>query len=172
MIPACLVAGEALPDREVWLRELTNRDFLKRDGTVHRQALKAPAIGSSEGRDWSHELSGRARSAAGDIEAHACVSVERARAGFESRGLPVPSKVTFVGVAYAAASQLRKSEDLKLDAIYTPNNDTAHSDFVIYNGQDVQVEQVIEFLQKTLKTAPSGNLKPLYDEGTSRGVEG
>lgn len=59
-----------LPDDETWLRNLTNSDHVTRDGTVHMQALKTPALSRPDAIDdvpWACELSGRALSASGNI---------------------------------------------------------------------------------------------------------
>ena len=157
-MPGNLLPGMPLPDGEVWLRELTNRDYLKRDGTVHRQALKSPAISAADEKSWSHELSGRALSQAGDVASHGQASAQRARDKFASKGLAVPSKIDFIGVAFSRSEELRSEHPLHTDTVFTPNDDPAHADFVVYNSNDEDIDAIIGFLQSKLKTASVNDL--------------
>jgi hypothetical protein len=130
-----LTPNSSVPDCECWYRVLTNKDHVTKDGRVHNQALKSRAFIQSTNRPWAHELSGRLSSLVQNIEKEAQEAAESARRGFVDRGLPVPSKVCFSGVACARAVELRASQDVNLptDVVYTPlSTDNAHADFVTY----------------------------------------
>jgi hypothetical protein len=129
LAPQCPV-----PDAECWFRVLTNRDHVSPDGTVRLQALKGSAFSSCNLPNYSHELSGRLVSLAGDIVHAAQERVNAIRRKFIAAGKAVPSKIQFVGVGCATAAEMRSpmNPPAPADLIYTPDiHDTAHSDFVV-----------------------------------------
>ena len=156
-----LAPDQPLPDAEIWLRELTNSDYLKADGTVHYQGLKGRAIQAPQRHvSWSHELSGRAHSLAADIRGHAEASAERARQGFLERGKQPPSKIRFVGVAFAKAVEIRDgTAPTKVDTVFTPNEDPAHADLVCYSAAEDSLDELRDWLITKLKTARLGELE-------------
>jgi hypothetical protein len=127
--------GASLADDACWFRSLTNADYITRDGTVHYQAIKGTAFRQSDGRPWAHELSGRLGQLVDDAVADGRAAVEATRTARANAGHPVPSKLKFVGIAAATASELRAATEVtyRLDVVYTPLlEDKAHSDFVTY----------------------------------------
>jgi hypothetical protein len=156
-----LIVDQPLPDAEVWLRELINRTHAPR-GAIHFQALKGRAIGPPAApRPWSNELSGRARSLAGDIQEHAEAALQKAKdRSLEQLGA-IPSYHQFMGVAFAKVGDLRAApgRPAGLDAIFTPNDDPAHADVVVYGElSDEELQEVRDWLQEQLRFAAQGQL--------------
>ena len=144
-----LTPENPVPDNECWYRLLTNRDFVTRDGTVHYQALKGKAFRSSDQKPWAHELSGRIASLVKDIVVEAESQIKRIQQGFAHRNQPIPSKIRFVGIACATASDLRSisTQVFATDVIYTPlPTDSAHSDFVTYETNSNEDLDPVRFL--------------------------
>lgn len=147
--------GDPVGDEECWIRELTNTDYVTRDGTVHRQALKKKLEPSSLA-GWSHEMSGRLLSLANDVVARGEASAERQRERFREQGKSAPSKIAFVGVACATAGKLRGLLPgvVVTDVVFTPidQDDPAHADFVAADlTSDDKVEQVQDALLENLR---------------------
>lgn len=158
---ADLVVDEPLPDAEVWLRELVNKTHAPQ-GAVHFQALKGRAIRPpAEPRPWSNELSGRARSLAGDVREHAEAALQKAKDKSLQQLGKIPTYHQFMGVAFAKVGDLRAApgRPAGLDAIFTPNDDPAHADIVVYGDlSDEELQEVRDWLQEQLRFAANGQL--------------
>ena len=151
--PASLTDGSPVPGDECWYTVLTNSRHITKDGTVHAQALMGRRIApSTGGRAWSHEMSGRLVSLAGDlaaVEADAQARVQDAQASYAASNGKPASNINFVGIACAKADDLRTvfNGQFSTDVMYTPTADTAHSDIVIFNATtDVQIESMRDWL--------------------------
>jgi hypothetical protein len=159
MPPLNLIADEPVPDGECWYTVLTNSDFITSDGTLHTQALKGKRISQAIGKQWSHELSGRLVSLAGDVAAITADAEDRvanARQNFINKGAKVPSKIKFVGVACAKAVEVRTPVPNRpeMDVVFTPDYpyDPAHSDVVTYGTTTHEdVDPAREWLRRTLR---------------------
>jgi hypothetical protein len=163
--------GERVPDQEIWLRVLTNDDYVATDGSLHENALKGDKIFQKRPRHtWDHELSGRRQSVCKDIEAEGADFVQKIRAAFAHRNKrPPPSKMTYKGHAFAPAGALRQNfgAALHTDVIHTPVTapdpleDMAHADFAIFGSTDTDLKKIRTFLQSVLKIAPPGTAHQL-----------
>lgn len=141
---------------DVWLRVITDRRWLNSDGSLSEQALKkralAPPLDSS--KLWSHELSGRALSHAGDVQRNGefFVDVVRNLQKYPNKNL------LFVGVAAAKVENLRPlcggvKSDLLFSPVmdlYNPFFDEAHSDFIVYAANEDALDEVRTNLQEVL----------------------
>jgi hypothetical protein len=150
-----LVADAPIPGSECWYRRLTNRDHVTRDGTVHYQALKGKQFRRPENKPWTHELSGGLRSRTPDICAEAEAEIERIRQNYVQQGRQCPSKICFMGVACATASELRAADldPIVTDVVYSPlPMNGAHSNFITYEtDSDEDLDPVRHWLMKTLR---------------------
>lgn len=149
-----LVTDQTVPDGECWYRVLTNRSHLTKARTIHYQALKGRVFSLSVGKPWTHELSGRLVSLSGNIAAEAAERVEAIRGSLAAQGRPVPSGITFSGIACATGSVLRTTPlgMVPTDVVYTPaSSDSAHSDFVTYQtSSDEDLDPIRAWLMKVL----------------------
>jgi len=133
-----LLAGEPAPRDECWYTVLTNTDYVTADGTLHYQAVKGKRFKAASNKSWTHELSGRLVSLAGDAAAIADDARNRlanVRQGYLDRGAAIPSKMIVVGVACATVAEITTTPANvpRIDVIYTPQSqDTAHSGIVTY----------------------------------------
>lgn len=152
------VPNEPVVDGECWFRVLTNTDYVTSDNTVHYQALKKSAFRESDGKPWSHEMSGRLVALAGkvdDIVAHAESRAQQIRERLTAQGKPVPRKIGFVGVACATVREIcDQSECLTpRNVVYTPlADDSAHSDLVTFQTtSDEELDPVRNWLMAGLR---------------------
>ena len=116
-----LADGEPARAGDTWLRVITNKKYLKADGTLTNNAFGGKAISPpSIERPWSYEISGALRSLIDDLKAYAeNFCGER-----------------FEGFMYQRVEKLR-SEEPHTDVIFTPRRgDPAHADLVVYNLDD------------------------------------
>src|SRR5690242_15889092 len=107
MLALRIVLGE-----DTWLRPITNRTHLKKNGKLHHSALVGaldPPENSSQ--PWSHELSGRLLSIATDIVADAQRRVQRQR----EANPDAASIFDFHAVVHIVAEQIRKWAAFRAD---------------------------------------------------------
>jgi hypothetical protein len=132
------LAGTPVSRDECWYTVLTNTDYVTTDGTLHYQAVKGKPFKAAANKSWTHELSGRLVSLAGDAAAIADDARNRlanVRQGYLDRGETIPSKMIVVGVACARVAEITTTPANvpRIEVIYTPQvQDTAHSDIVTY----------------------------------------
>jgi hypothetical protein len=149
--------GGAAEDDDVWMRILTNAEYLKKDGTVHNKAFGgkkaiAPPI---DQQPWSLEISGRLLSFVKEIEK-------------ESIAFCSPPMV-FSGLIYQTVENLRstangtpRSLGCNTDVIYTPKaHDDAHSDFVAYSADLDHRHLIRDWLQDFIQCVPSDKCEVL-----------
>jgi hypothetical protein len=176
-----IVIDQPLPDGECWIRVVTNTDHITPSRTVHYQAFKGKAFAASDpGKSWAHELSGRVVSRAGsaaEIVADGERRVENARENLRRANKPVPSKISFVGVMCARATQLRAFPEGKVrtDVLFTPiiepafGEDPAHSDVVTYNtNEDADIDSVRNWLMKTVRVIETNDIAGKIESLTGR----
>jgi hypothetical protein len=161
-----LVVEAPVPGGECWFRVITNEDHITKDRTLHYQALKGKQFWPSSGKEWSHELSGRIVSLAGDlktIEADARAFAQQIRDKYPAT--KKPTKLTFVGVACRRVADLQSSslDRLKTDVVYTPEGaDCAHSDIVVYGAQeDASLDPIRYWLMATFRIISPSQLSLL-----------
>jgi hypothetical protein len=164
--------GMSALDNDHWLRNLTNRSHVTRDGTVHRQALKKPAIDKNPS-SGNHELSGRLRSYAGtidEIQLNGKLMVERIHSKFTQANKVIPSVIEFVGIAHAAVGALRWQkieQEQHTDVIYEPTcEDKAHANVTAYGyNTDEDLDLLYQELQKKLKVTKTADIPALFNDG-------
>ena len=146
-----VLPGESAEDADVWMRVLTNSDYIKSDGTVHNSAFsgKRAIAPPADQHPWSLEISGRLLSLVASVES-------------ESRAF-CSSPMVFAGLIYQTVENLRsnangspKSLGCVTDVFYTPKNgDAAHADLVSY-GPDVDHKHLLrDWLQDFIQCVPS-----------------
>ena len=170
MPPDNLQPDSPASDGMCWYRVLTNTRHITAEGTVQSQALKGHTISAAIGKLWSHEVSGRLVSLAGDvaaIEADAHQRVTNIRSSYAaSHNGVIASNIVFVGVACAKSEEIRKVilDHFRMECVYTPQppQDIAHSDIAIYAVEtDANLEDVRDWLLRTLRAVRSNNLTTL-----------
>jgi hypothetical protein len=157
------IEDHPIPDQECWFRILTNTDHVTSSGTLHYQALKGTQFSQSHGKPWAHELSGLVVSLMGgipDIERRGESRIASIHNNLTAQGKKIPSKIHFIGVASAGATELRAipSGLPQTDVVYTPINDPAHADVVTYQTTDATLDPVRNWLLTVLRVTPSTNL--------------
>ena len=164
------MADGPVAGNECWFRVVTNEDHITRDRTLHYQALKGKQFCPSLGKKWSHELSGRIVSLAGDkasIERQARSFIQDVRNRYQANnpGKKVPDKFIFAGVACRRVADLRSPSLRRLtsDVVYTPEPaDCAHSDIVLYGAkQDADVNPIRDWLRGALRVITPSQLNLL-----------
>src|SRR5579872_1000111 len=95
-------ANAPVPDGECWYKVLTNKRHITTDG-ISPQAFKGNAIAVVVGKPWTHEMSGRIVSLAGnqtaiEADAHARVTDTQTKYAASHNGV-VASNIIFAGVA-------------------------------------------------------------------------
>jgi hypothetical protein len=160
------IVDQPLPDGECWFRCLTNKDHVTSMGTVHYQALKGSQFSLSQGKNWTHELSGSVVSLMGsvpEIEAQTHALIADIHRKFVERGQKIPSKIQFVGVASATADELRATAPslARTDVIYTPIEHSAHADVVTYQTTDETLDPVRHWLKTILRVTYATDLNIL-----------
>lgn len=151
-------------DDDCWLRNITNSDHVTRDGRLHRQALKSPALSRSRvpSQPWSHELSGRLKSRAHDFLTDGEAAVQQIRDKLMASGRAVPSKIGFLGWACSSV-QILKTAPGKCSVVHEPTpDDPAHANFVLYNVLlDDDLETTRGWLQGHLQVVKKDDLSAL-----------
>lgn len=112
-----LADGDPAEAWDTWLRVITDRKYVKSDGTLSNNAFSGKRVIASPAkpRPWSIELSGALLSMIDDLYSY----------GHSFCG------VRFAGYMFQLAGKLR-NPDLATDVIYTPTADPAHADLVSY----------------------------------------
>jgi hypothetical protein len=127
-------------DWDIWLRNITNKNHLRKDGRLKSNAFTGKAISPRQpGRPWDHELSGRLLSLTNDFDAEG-------RAFCETKGM------TFMGVMYASVQALRQTVNtVATDVNYTRTaDDNAHADLTMIGSNDDNLGAVRDWLQETV----------------------
>jgi hypothetical protein len=143
--------GDPADGWDIWLRNITNKDHLRKDGTLKNNAFlggKRPPIAPPLlARLWDHELSGRLLSLTVDFEAEG-------RAFCKNLGL------SFQGVMYAPVEMLcHQDNEITTDVHYTPiqDGDQAHADLTMVGTNDSNLFRVRDWLQDTVQVALQNN---------------
>jgi hypothetical protein len=135
--------GEPADESDIWLRNITNKDHLRKDGKLKSNALTGKAISAPlRARPWDHELLGRLLFLTNDFEA-------------EGRAFCQQMDKSFIGVMYASVLVLRRTaNNVTTDVRCTPNkSDTAHADLTMVGTNDDNVGAVRDWLQDTLSVS-------------------
>ncbi|MBR0848329.1 hypothetical protein JQ543_11315 [Bradyrhizobium diazoefficiens] len=140
---------------------------MTKDRTVHYQALKGAQFSASDAKPWDHELSGAVvgvPDSAEQIRARGEAQVHAARNNFVAKGLKVPSKIQFSGVAHADAIQLKNAVGgIRTDTAYTPETDNpSHADFITFHStSDQSLDPVRYWLLKTLRVVVPSEIEKI-----------
>ena len=165
------VVGAPTSDQECWYTVLTNSGHVTADKTLHYQAVKGNRLREAINKAWSHELSGRLISLAGDAAAilhDARNRLANVHQGYIDRGQTIPSKIILTGVACATASEIRATPPNvpRIDVVYTPimPSDPAHSDIVTYQAATKDdLDLVRDWLIRTLRVIQGESFESLVD---------
>ena len=114
-----LADGDPAEPADTWLRVITNDDYIKKDGTLAKNAFGGKAIAPPDPpRPWSLALSGGLLSLIADLQKY----------GTDFCG------DAFVGYMFHKVEDLRNA-DHATDVIFTPiiPRDPAHADHVAYH---------------------------------------
>jgi hypothetical protein len=141
-----LANGDSAASWDTWIRIVTNKKYLKADGTVTSNAFGGNAIARPrEPRPWSIEFSGGLLSMVADLHAYG--------------GRFGPEK--FVGYLFQEVPTLR-NEDRRTDVVYTPNDDTAHADVVSFRPFSPEERFALrDWLQDCIQCVRADNLEAL-----------
>lgn len=145
-----MIFGDSADRNDFWFRVLTNTDHVK-NGKIHHSAFKGAAAISppDEKRAWSHEMSGRLRSLAGDPTAEGYAFVDDIRNRKLRNNEIVPAKIQFSGFMAGEVARIAAKLDSgpEIDVIYTPTaTDNAHADIAIFNSSDAELDTVRGYL--------------------------
>lgn len=150
-----LVDGDKAHDSDVWLRVITNNEYIKADGQLHNKAFTGKAFSApsdtEKKRSWKWELSGRLLSKTVDLQKESLDFCKKINKVFE-------------GLMFQKNEHLRNTKsEFSKDIFYTPiedadYKDTAHSDFVVFDDFEAIPQEVRSWLQDLLKVAKPTDL--------------
>jgi hypothetical protein len=145
-------SGEPAEATDVWMRVLTDKNFLKKDGLLHNKAFTGKAIAEPKPpREWTLEFSGRLLSLVKEVETESAAFCE--------------PPMTFAGIIFQTVENLRsdgnsfhRNSGCRTDVIYTPKpKDVAHADLVAF-GPSVEHRYLMrDWLQDFIQYASPGN---------------
>jgi len=149
-----LYDGDPADPYDVWTRVLT-ADYWRADGTLHNGAFSGKHVitSASEGRPWSHELSGSLLSLVDNLRR-------------ESEEFCAKLGKQFHGIMYQTVENLRtdgtgypKQSPFPTDVRYTPlNGKTAHADLVTFKTGQEDRKEIRDWLQEMIQAVRSEKL--------------
>lgn len=133
-----LADGDPAEAWDTWLRVITDRKYLKSDGTLSNNAFSGKRVIAppAKPRPWSIELSGALLSIIDDLTSY-------------GRGF---CGDRFAGYMFQLAGRLR-NPDLATDVVYTPTADPAHADLVSYRLSTESKYALRDWLQDSIRCA-------------------
>lgn len=151
-----LKEGDLAGSSDVWLRVLTNPDYITKEGKVHNRAFGGKAIAPPTAKKpYSLEFSGRLLSLVKDVEK-------------ESADFCKNPPLKYMGVIYQLVEKIRnegKSEKpgFRTDVVYTPikDRDEAHADVVAYDLTTENKYLLRDWLQEVIMYVPAGRCDTL-----------
>ncbi len=139
--------GDPAEAWDTWLRVITDKKYLKSDGTLSNNAFSGKRVIAppAKPRPWSIELSGALLSMIDDLRAYGH--------GFCGDN--------FAGYMFQLVGKLRNT-DLATDVVYTPTADTAHADLVSYRLGIESKYALRDWLQDSIRCVRSDYIGAIH----------